>query len=101
MAGIKARYTEILDELSRNSPQTRVYVQSVLPRSADYDPLVRELNEHIRSLAHQRSLPHIDLYAAFVCDDGFICDELSNDELHLLGAGYAKWVELLSSHLGR
>ena len=96
-----ARYAEILFRLARDAPQTRVYVQSVLPRGADYEPLVLDLNQRIRGLARERRLPYIDLYPAFVCDDGSICDELSNDELHLLGPGYATWVEQLRPYLIR
>ena len=96
---IEARYAEILDRLAAKSPETQVYIQSVLPRSSDYEQRIIDLNQRIRGLAEGRGLPYIDLYSAFVCDDGSICDEYSNDEIHLLGPGYVKWVKLLRFHI--
>ncbi len=40
-------------------------------------------------------------YTALVCDDGSICNAYSNDELHLLGPGYEKWVELLRPYVSQ
>lgn len=96
---IEARYAEILDRISAESPETMVYVQSLLPRSPDYQQEVVDLNQRLRRLAEERALPYIDLYAAFVCDEGYICNGYSNDELHLLGPGYVKWVELLRPYI--
>lgn len=96
---IEARYAEILDRISAESPETLVYIQSLLPRSSDYQQDVVDLNRVLRRLAQGRGLPYIDLYAALVCDDGSICKEYSNDELHLLGPGYVKWVDLLRPYI--
>src|SRR5690606_40920792 len=45
-----------------------------------------DLNRAIRRVALEHGAEWIDLHPAFVAADGSIRDELSNDELHLLGA---------------
>lgn len=96
---IETRYAEILDRLAAESPETQVYIQSALPRTSKYERRVIDLNRRLYRLAEGRGLPYIDLYAAFVCDDGSICNEYSNDKIHLLGPGYVKWVELLRPYI--
>ena len=61
-----ARYADILDKLAAESPAPKVYIQSVLPRSSDYERRVIDLNQRLRRLAARRGLPYIDLYSAFV-----------------------------------
>ena len=92
-------YSRILDRLATETPETRVYLQSLLPRAADYEARVLALNDEIRRLADERALPYIDLYPTLVDADGSIRNELSNDELHLLGSGYDHWRQILAPHL--
>ena len=99
VAKIATNYAEILDRIGTGAPDTRVYVQSVLPRGSDYEERVLALNREIRRMAEERGLPYIDLYPAFVADDGSIQDELANDELHLLGTGYARWKAILDPYV--
>jgi hypothetical protein len=41
----------------------------------------------------------IDLYPRFLAPDGSIRDDLSNDELHLLGPGYDLWRDAIAHHV--
>jgi len=96
---IVANYEELLDRIAEAQPTTTVYVQSVLPRAADYRMRVESLNERLRALATQRGLAYVDLYPAFLAEDGSIRDEFTYDELHLSGAGYREWQRLLAPYL--
>jgi lysophospholipase L1-like esterase len=96
---IVARYAEILDRLRDESPDTRVVVQGLMPRAAEFAPAVAALNAEIRRLAEQRSLEYIDLAPAFRDGDDSMRDNLSNDELHLTGAGYEMWRTILAPYL--
>lgn len=84
-------YATILDTLQRELPETKVYVQSILPREAENRARVERLNREIAAMAAQRGLTFIDLYPAFLAEDGSIRDELTYDELHLSGEGYRVW----------
>ena len=91
---IVANITEILDQLKQHTPDTEVYLESVLPRAPRYRADVEALNARLAEVALERGSAWIDLYAAFLDPEtGGIRAELSNDELHLLGPGYALWKE--------
>ena len=98
-ATILENYERILDRFEREAPSTTVYVQSVLPRAASYRKLVESLNTEIEALAAARDVEFIDLYPAFLADDGSIRDALSYDELHLTGEGYRLWQEQLAPYV--
>lgn len=91
---IVANITEILDQLKQETPDTEVYVQSVLPRAPSYRAEIEALNLRLAEVALEHGSAWVDLYPAFLDPDtGGIRGELSNDELHLLGPGYALWKE--------
>lgn len=90
-----ANYETILDRIALESPDTRVYVQSVMPRGAEYRARVDTLNREIQRLATERGLPWIDLGPLLVDDDGSMRNDLSDDELHLNRKGYEIWRDVL------
>jgi len=91
---IVADIIEILEQLKQETPDTEVYLQSVLPRAPSYRSSVEALNARLAEVALEHGADWVDLYAQFIDDEtGGIRAELSNDELHLLGPGYALWKE--------
>jgi lysophospholipase L1-like esterase len=91
---IVANIAEILATLKQETPDTEVYLQSVLPRASRYRAGIEALNARLAELALEHGAAWIDLYPAFLePETGGIRPELSNDELHLLGPGYALWRE--------
>jgi lysophospholipase L1-like esterase len=91
-AEVVSNIEEILDRLKQESPDTEVYLQSVLPRAASYRASVEALNARLAEVAGERGAAWVDLYPGFLDPEtGGIRAELSNDELHLLGPGYALW----------
>lgn len=91
---IVANITEILDRLKQATPDTEVYLESVLPRAPSYRAAVEALNARLAEVALEHGSAWVDLYPAFLDPEtGGIRAELSNDELHLLGPGYALWKE--------
>ncbi|MBN1248909.1 MAG: sialate O-acetylesterase [Anaerolineae bacterium] len=91
-------YAAILDKLTQASPQTRIYVQSVLPREPKAYDDVLALNAVISEMAQARGLPYLDFLPAFVGEDGGIRPSLSYDRLHLSGEGYRLWQSLLEPY---
>jgi len=95
---IVADIEEILDRLKQESPDSEVYLQSVLPRAADYRARVDALNVRLAEVAGERGCAWVDLYPHFLDEGtGAIREELSNDELHLLGPGYVLWREQIEA----
>ncbi len=100
-AEVAKNINKIIDGISSSSPDTQVYVQSVLPRAADYRDSVEELNGLLKSSIVGKA-EWIDLYPLFVdSTDGTIRNDLSNDELHLLGQGYLVWRDAIREKVGQ
>jgi lysophospholipase L1-like esterase len=97
-AEIVAGIEEIVDGLKQETPDTEIYVQSVLPRGAGYGERIEALNARLAEVAIEIGAAWVDLYPAFLDEQtGAIRAELSNDALHLLGPGYALWREQIES----
>lgn len=97
-------YRRIVETIQLQSPETRIYLQSVLPTNSNFphfpraqnkDAQIRQLNKGIEDLAQQSATVFIDLYPHFLSEDGKLSAEYTNDGLHLMGAGYVHWVNIL------
>mgnify|MGYP001822069636 FL=1 len=89
------QYRAIIDRIQRASPSTAIHVQSLLPRGVKFREGIEAFNAELLRMARETGVHYIDLYPHFLAEDGSIRDDLSNDELHLQGEGYALWAELL------
>ena len=97
---IAAGVREIIERVQRGSPDTQVFLQSVLPRAAEWAERVEELNGLLEQVASQADVAWIDLYPHFLDEsDRSIADHLANDELHLLGPGYQLWRSQIEGHV--
>jgi lysophospholipase L1-like esterase len=95
---IVANVEDIISTIDTESPDTEVFVQSVLPRAQSYRERVESLNRSLRSAVSDKAT-WIDLYPHFLDEDGSIIDEYSNDELHLFGEAYLMWRDILQQHV--
>lgn len=86
-------YTAILERCRRESPNTHVFVQSILPRARGYAKRVLRINAELERLAHRFGYTFVNLFPHFADAEGQIRPELSNDKLHLMSIGYDLWVE--------
>ncbi len=105
---IVQNYTKIIQVIRIDSPGTRCFIQSVLPVNPDMGKFsnhtnksaeVSQLNWHLRRLATQNDCIFIDLYSEFLAGGGKLNPEYTNDGLHLTGAGYLKWRDLLLPYM--
>ncbi len=76
-------------------------VLGVLPRAVEYRERIESLNRVLAQAVAGRA-SWVDLYPLFLDEqDGSIADAFSNDELHLLGAGYAVWRDAIETLVNR
>ena len=97
-----ARYTQLLAAVKRFAPPPRIIVQSVLPVGHDVglaNDVIRQLNDQLRASCATHGCEYIDLVPAFAAPDGALQPALTSDGVHLTGAGYRRWAELLSATL--
>lgn len=96
---ILGTYREIVEKIKADSPKTKVFIQSLLPRARMYAQRILALNERLQELAESEGVTYIDLHSHFANQRGELRAELNNDHLHLLAGGYCIWKEILTPYI--
>lgn len=91
----------LIVKVRRGTPATKVYLQSLLPIDNSFrrykamtgkESVIVETNKLLKKVAEETGATWIDLYSRMVDPaTGNMRKGLTNDGLHLLGAGYAVW----------
>ena len=91
--------------IRRGTPATKVYLQSLLPIDNSFkrykamfgkEQVIVETNKLLKRVAQEEGATWIDLYSAMVDPKtGCMKKGLTNDGLHLLGAGYLVWRDMI------
>jgi lysophospholipase L1-like esterase len=89
----------ILHTLRRALPDTRIMVQSVLPRDRDFAETIRSINRHLWQYAPTEHAQYLDLWPVLALPDGELDPTLGIDRLHLNPAGYEAWLTELKPAL--
>lgn len=97
-------YRAILQQVQTNSPETKIYVQSILPVGKDVilghnNEKIIPINNELKELCRSMQLTYIDLYPQFTDEAGYLKAAYTNDKLHLLGSGYLAWKELIEVYV--
>ena len=105
---ILANIKRIIREIRQKSPDTRLYLQSLLPVNPDFRVLpdhvdkgaqIKNINSVLRRMAGDYDAVFVDLYPLFIEEGEKLDPEFTNDGLHLTGAGYAVWKEAVAPFL--
>ena len=89
------KITEIIHD---QSPETKIYLQTVLPTSEDYMRAnINKVNALVREREKDSAYQLINLFDKFVGDDGLIKPELTSDGTHLNEEGYQLWAETIKA----
>jgi lysophospholipase L1-like esterase len=105
-AVIAGNIKKIILRLQKESPSTKIYVESILPVNPDipnfpqhYDKQVHVLstNKLIMKVAEETHCPFINIHDLFTDSNGRLDAKLTSDGLHLTPGkgGYEKWVAFL------
>jgi len=90
-----ANYARLFDRFDKELKDTEIFLQSVLPVNDAWPSTdntnVPALNAALKREADARGYTFVDLVPAFSDTNGQLRTELSNDGIHLVGAGYATW----------
>lgn len=107
---IITNFKQIIDKIKHDSPSTLLYIQSVLPVNPDFGmfqshmkpDIIKEVNMKLADLSNRQNVKYIDLYSHFI-EKG--SDKMNptytNDGLHLLGAGYIVWREIILPYVNK
>lgn len=107
-AAFVAIYRELITSIRQASPETRLYVQSILPLSdrsvRHYRRLtkeaVTEANGWIEALCRELSVPYINTHPLLTDESGYLKPAYQNDEcLHLTAAAYTVVLDSVYSRI--
>ena len=98
----------IVDQIITDSPETKIYLESILPVNKKYgrfekhysksDSIV-SLNKGLESLAKRKGQNYVDLYTSFIDDENNLKDEFTEDGLHLNGKAYQVWKSIVDKYI--
>lgn len=102
MSVILDRYGKIVERINKESPQTMIFVQSVLPvvnrKDLSNDKIV-EFNKGLQAMCGQyQNCIYVDLHSHFLSGDG-LNKELTSDGVHLKPGGYRLWQSLIEYYV--
>ena len=99
---IQANYQKLLRMMLQSLPNTRIYIQSILPTTAKWSncPLdkIQRTNKFIQDFCNHFGFTWIDLYLKFATKNGYLKKDYTNDGLHLSSKGYVYWSTILKKH---
>lgn len=100
---------DLIQLIRERTPQTRLYVQSLLPiNNKDYkrykamfgkDQVIRDVNKLLKPVAEANGATWINVHDSLTDDEGNLRADLTNDGLHLLGQGYIIWRDILLPYI--
>lgn len=102
------RYETLVNEILQRSPETQLYLQSIMPINNDYgvyknlkgkENTIVEFNKRIKEIAEKNHLKYIDLWPFLADKNGKLNKKYTNDGLHLTGPGYRAWTNGIRSYL--
>lgn len=101
---------EIVRRIKRDSPHTRIVVQSILPTNDCYGLFsghtkryadVAVVNGMIKDMTEEEGVEYLDLYSRFANPEGKMDPRYTNDGLHLNADGYLLWREIVNDEIGK
>ncbi|UCH65615.1 MAG: hypothetical protein JSW63_00335 [Ignavibacterium sp.] len=105
---ILKNYQRIIDEILNDSPETKIYIQSILPVNDEFDYFknhtnktdsILSLNTSLKTMADERGLIYIDLFSSFINEKLKLNEEYTFDGLHLNGQGYLLWKSIVEKYI--
>ena len=94
----------VVDRIHAESPETKVYVQSLLPINNAFgrykkvvgkEQDIIDINSTLAKECANHGATWINLYPSFADENGNLREDLTNDGLHLLGPGYLIWRDIV------
>ena len=99
-------YGELIDALQADHPDAEIYVQSILPVTADKhleqelltNERITELNGMIAGMAAAKGCFYLNVSEAVADENGCLPDDLSADGMHFGVSTYRVWLDYLLTH---
>lgn len=105
---ILRNYNKILQKIKSQSPNTKIYIQTLLPVNNTFtrypnhynkDQEIAAVNQGLKDLAENEKIELIDLNPFFLDQDDRLSKKYTEEGLHLNSQGYLLWAEILKPYL--
>lgn len=103
-ATILRNYSQLINQLQTESPDTEIFIQSILPINNDvghYSRLkgkekqILSLNRELQQLAESKRVVFVNLFPFFADSEGKLKKEFTSDGLHLNSGAYNLWANII------
>ncbi|MDE7402326.1 MAG: GDSL family lipase [Muribaculaceae bacterium] len=100
VAELAKRYERLVKRIRTESPDTKLYLQSVMPINNSFkrykgligkESTIREFNKEIEKIAAANGAEYVNLWPFLADSNGRLKADMTNDGLHLNGRGYRAW----------
>lgn len=101
---LAARYERLVRKIREQTPDTKLYIQSVMPINNDFnryknlkgrEKVIPSLNNRLQTIAAQNGAEYVDLTKALESAPDKLNPKYTNDGLHLNGPGYRAWTRAI------
>lgn len=105
---ILQNYKKIIRRIQQESPDTKIYIETILPvnksfnvykRHYNKDEHILRINDELRKLAPEMGVTLIDIYPEFLDAQNRLDAQYTDEGLHLNEKGYLKWAKILEPYL--
>ena len=101
------RYSALIDRLWAMQPSATIYVQSILPVTAERSqkdstfniPRLQHFNELIRQMCAEKHALFLDAHSALCDETGALPAEYSSDGIHITKEAYGIWFSYVNTHI--
>lgn len=91
---------KITEIIHKKSPETKIYLQTILPTSEDYmTDNINSVNTIVKNHEKNSNYELIDLYMVFADSNGLMKSNLTTDGTHLNEQGYELWLKTIKNKL--
>jgi lysophospholipase L1-like esterase len=104
---IVANYTKIVQRIRKESPATKIYIQSLFPTNNNFTEFknhqnktehIAFINQQLQQIAQQNQAVYVNVASVLVDANNKLSSAFTNDGLHLKGEGYLAWKNYLIQH---
>jgi lysophospholipase L1-like esterase len=101
---ILRNHLRMVKRIKAGSPQTRIYLQTLLPTNDTFNKLkhlyfkeghISFINQELKRIAAEENVTWVDLHSHFTDENGRLKKEYTWDGVHLTLAGYRAWARVL------
>ena len=101
---ILRNYEQIVNRIKKESPDTELYLQTILPVNNTFtrykyhynkDHIIAAVNKGIKELAIKEEVNLVDLHPHFLNEENKLDKKYTEEGLHLNAEGYKLWADIL------